>query len=71
MEALWAYQVSTHRAIKKTPFELVYGQEVVLLVEINAQTSWVMFQDNLSTAEYRSLMMDEIDDLLENRLTAL
>jgi hypothetical protein len=43
----------------------------VLPVEINAQTSWVMFQDNLSAAEYRSSMMDEIDDLLESRLTAL
>jgi hypothetical protein len=43
MGALWAYQVSKHGAIKITLFELVYGQEAVLLVEINAQTSRVMF----------------------------
>jgi hypothetical protein len=33
-EALWAHRTSRHRARKVTPFELVYGQEAVLLVEI-------------------------------------
>jgi IS30 family transposase len=27
-EALWAYRVSKHGAVKVTPFQLVYGQEV-------------------------------------------
>jgi transposase InsO family protein len=31
-EALWAHQTSKHGGTKVTPFELVYGQEVVLLV---------------------------------------
>jgi hypothetical protein len=53
------------------PFELVYGQEAVLSVVNNTQTSWVMFQDSLSAAEYRSSLMDEIDDLLESHLIAL
>jgi hypothetical protein len=34
-EALWAYRISKHSATKVTPFELVYGQEVVLPVEVN------------------------------------
>jgi hypothetical protein len=34
-EALWAYRVSKHGTIKVSPFELVYGHEVVLPVEIN------------------------------------
>jgi hypothetical protein len=34
-EALWAHRISKHSAKKVTPFELVYGQEVVLLVEVN------------------------------------
>jgi hypothetical protein len=33
-EALWAHRTSRHGATKVTPFELVYGQEVVLPVEI-------------------------------------
>src|SRR6266542_723510 len=34
-EALWAHRISRHGATKVTPYELVYGQEVVLLVEVN------------------------------------
>jgi hypothetical protein len=33
-EALWAHRTSRHGAMKVTPFELVYGQEAVLPVEI-------------------------------------
>ena len=34
-EALWAHRISRHRATKITPFELVYGQEAVLHLEVN------------------------------------
>jgi hypothetical protein len=34
-EALWAHHISKHSATKVTPFELVYGQEVILPVEVN------------------------------------
>ena len=34
-EALWAHRISRHSATKVTPFELVYGQEAVLPVEVN------------------------------------
>jgi transposase InsO family protein len=34
-EALWAHRISRHGATKVTPFELVYGQEVVLPIEVN------------------------------------
>jgi IS30 family transposase len=34
-EALWAHRISEHSVMKVTPFELIYGQEVVLPVEIN------------------------------------
>jgi transposase InsO family protein len=33
--ALWAHHISKHSATKVIPFELVYGQEVILLVEVN------------------------------------
>jgi hypothetical protein len=32
---LWTHRISNHSAIKVTPFELVYGQEVILPVEVN------------------------------------
>jgi transposase InsO family protein len=34
-EALWAHRISKHSATKVTPFELVYGQEVILPVKVN------------------------------------
>jgi hypothetical protein len=34
-EALWTHRISKHSAIEVTPFELVYGQEAVLPVEVN------------------------------------
>jgi hypothetical protein len=37
-EALWAHRTSRHVAMKVTPFELVYGQEAVLPVEIGLQS---------------------------------
>jgi hypothetical protein len=70
-EALWAYRVSKHGATKVTPFELVYGQEVMLPVEINLQADRVRLQDSLSSEEYRNLMIDEIDDVCESCLKAL
>ena len=34
-KALWAHRISRNGATKVTPFELVYGQEAVLPVEVN------------------------------------
>jgi transposase InsO family protein len=34
-EALWAHRIFKHSATKVTPFELVYGQEVILSIEVN------------------------------------
>jgi hypothetical protein len=52
---------SKHGAIKVTPFELVYGKEAVLPVEINLQICRVAKQETLSAVEYHELMMDMID----------
>jgi transposase InsO family protein len=37
-KALWAHRIFKHSATKITPFVLVYGQEVVLPIEINLDT---------------------------------
>jgi hypothetical protein len=34
-EALWAHHISKHSATKVTPFKLVYGQEIILSIEVN------------------------------------
>jgi endo-alpha-1,4-polygalactosaminidase (GH114 family) len=54
-----------------TPFELVYGQEAVLPVEVSLQNLRETGQDHLSAKEYNELMMDKIDDTPESRFKAL
>jgi hypothetical protein len=70
-EALWAHRTSRHRATKVTPFELVYGQEAVLPVEIVLYSLRVTKQDSLSAKEYHELMMDKINDVHESRFKVL
>jgi hypothetical protein len=70
-ESLWAYRTSKHGTIQVTPFKLVYGQEIVLPVELQLQVNRVVKQDTLSSEENKSSMMDEVDDLLEKCLEAM
>jgi hypothetical protein len=71
LEALWTHRTSRHGAMKVTPFELVYGQEAVLLVEVSLQNLRVTGKDYLSAKEYTELMMDKIDEVPKSRLKAL
>jgi hypothetical protein len=65
-EAVWAHRTTWHGATKVTPFELVYGQEAMLPVGINAQACRASKQEMLSAEEYVERMMDVIDKVLES-----
>ena len=54
-----------------TPFELLYGQEVVLPVEANLSALRLARQNDLSAVDYHNLMMDRIDEVADERLKAL
>ena len=70
-EALWAHRISRYGATKVTPFELVYGQEAVLPVEVNLDAYRLAKQNDLSVVDYHDLMMDNIDEVSDKRLQAL
>jgi hypothetical protein len=70
-EALWAHRIFRHGATKVTPFELVYGQEAVLTVEVNLDVYRLTKQNDLSAVDYYDLMMDNIDEVTDKRLRAL
>jgi hypothetical protein len=70
-EALWAHRTSRHGATKVTPFELVYGQEAVLPIEVSLQNLRITRQGYLPAKEYTELMMDKVDEAPESRLKAL
>ena len=57
-----------HGATKVTPFELVYGQEAVLPVEVNLDAYRLAKQNDLTTVDYYDLMMDNIDEVNDKRL---
>ena len=70
-EALWAYRMACHGATKVSPYQLVYGHEVVLPWELKLDSRRVTFQDQLTADEYSTLMKDEFEDLASYRLNDL
>ena len=70
-EALWAHRISRYGGTKVTPFELVYGQEAVLPVEVNLDAYRLAKQNDISTVDYYDLMMDNIDEVSDKRIQAL
>jgi hypothetical protein len=53
-EALWAHHISKHSATKVTRFELVYGQEAILPIEVNLDALRIARQNELSTVDYHT-----------------
>jgi hypothetical protein len=70
-EAFWAYRISRHGATKGTPFEFMYGQEAVLPIEVNLGAYRLAKQNDLDAVIYHDLMMDNIDEITDKRMTAL
>jgi hypothetical protein len=68
---LWAHRISKHSATKVSPFELVYGQEAVLPVEISLNAIRFARQNDLTVGDYYDSMMDNIDEVTDKRVTAL
>jgi hypothetical protein len=71
LEALWVHRISKHSTTKVTPFELVYGQEAVLPVEVNLDALQIARQNELSTVDYHNLMLDRLDEVSDERVKAL
>jgi hypothetical protein len=70
-EALWAHRISKHSATKVSPFELVYGHEAVLPVEISLNAVRFARQNDLTLTDYYNAMMDNIDEVTDKRVIAL
>jgi hypothetical protein len=70
-KALWEHRISRHGSTKVTPFELMYGQEAVLPVEVNLDTYRLAKQNDVSAVMYHDMVMDNIDEVTDKRLKAL
>ncbi|XP_010275093.1 PREDICTED: uncharacterized protein LOC104610257 [Nelumbo nucifera] len=62
LETLWAYRTSIRRSTQATPYSLVYGQEVVLPMEIKAISSKV------ASAMGKKIKPEDLDTLLADKL---
>jgi transposase InsO family protein len=70
-EALWSYRMACYGLTKVSPYQLVYGHDVVLPWEIKTGSRRLSFQDQLTADDYATLMKHELDDLAGHRLRAL
>jgi hypothetical protein len=70
-EALWACRTSPKESTNTTPFRLAFGHDDVLPVEILLQSTRVQRQIEIPTNHYWDILLDELVDLDEERLTAL
>jgi hypothetical protein len=59
-EALWVHRISKHSATEVTPFELVYGQEAILPIEVNLDDLRIARQNELSIVDYHNLMLGRL-----------
>ena len=66
--ALWAYQTSTKTATSFTPFQLVYGLEVVLLIEceILSLKLTVDLLPNTTEEEQHLLYLSHLDEICQD-----
>ncbi|XP_058741054.1 uncharacterized protein LOC131613396 [Vicia villosa] len=68
---LWACGTSPKEATNTTPFRLTFGHDVVFPVEVHLQSTKIQRQNNIPMNQYWNMMLDELWDLDEERLTAL
>ena len=63
--------MACHGATKLSPYQLVYGHEAVLPLELKFDSRRVTFQNQLTADEYSALMKNELEDLAGHRSKAL
>jgi len=70
-EALWACRTSLKESTKTTPFRLTFGHDAVLPVEILLQSTRSQRQFEIPTNHCWNMILDDLVDLDEERLTSL
>jgi hypothetical protein len=63
--------MACHGSTRCSPYELVYGHTTILPWEIRTRSRRFESQENLTTDDYKVLMMDDLEDLNCHWLRAL
>ena len=70
-EALWAYQTTWRNTTGHTPYELVYGKQVLLPIEFQVRTFYIATELGLKLDEaqkQRSLQLNELDEIRQDAI---
>ena len=68
--ALWAYCTSFHTSTGATPYSLVYGMEVIFLIETKMSSLRVALEQQIFEIEWVHAQIDQFNLLYERRLRA-
>jgi hypothetical protein len=71
LEALWAYQTTWRNTTRHTPYELVYGKQVLLPIEFQVRTFCIAAELGLNLDEakkQRSLQLNELDEIRQDAI---
>ena len=71
LEVLWAYRTSKRTNTGTSPYALTYGYEAILPIEIKVNSLRVMKQNKSTMDVYQTAMALELEDIDEERVTAL
>ena len=66
LEALWAYRTAYKVTTKHTPFQLVYGQEAILPIELEVPSLRIAIDERLGDEnylKYRYAILENLDEL--------
>eukprot|EP00253_Pinus_taeda_P007337 PITA_07337 len=71
LEALWAYKTTWRNATGHSPYELVYGKEVLLPIEFQVKTFKMAVQLGMDLSEAQKHRMEQLNELDEIRKEAI
>ena len=69
-ESLWAYRTTWINTTRHTPYELVYGKQVLLLIDFQIKTYKTAVEFDLDLSEAQKQRMRQLNELDEIRKEA-
>ena len=69
--ALHAYRTGVHTSTGATPYSLVYGMEVILPIEIEISSLWVLREVELKEVEWVQARYEQLNLIEEKRMKAI
>ena len=70
-EALWAYRTTWRNTTRHTPYELVYGKEVLIPIEFQVRTFKMALQLGMDLSEAQKHILEPLNELDEIRQEAI